>query len=265
MSDAFEGKICIVTGGTSGIGLAISKALLGRGAQVYLVGIPEESVEAARGELAGHENARFAVVDVTKYDDVQGIVDRAVEENGRLDYMFNNAGIGGTAPFEFATLDHWKQMIDINLWGVVYGVHAAFPVMAKQGSGHIVNTSSIAGVIAPPYQALYSATKFAVVGMTEALRYEHAWRGIHFSCICPYNVATPIFGGVEPPEDAITPEEAAEYSLAGVERKEGIIVFPESAKDKWMPLRCDQETLDRELFAMADERRRSYETTGRYY
>lgn len=265
MSDTFEGKICIVTGGTSGIGMAISKALLGRGAVVYLVGIPEESVEAARAELAGQENARFAVVDVTKYDEVQGIVDRAVEENGRLDYMFNNAGIGGTGPFELVTLDHWKTIIDINLWGVIYGVHAAFPVMVKQGSGHIVNTASIAGVLAPPYQALYCATKFGVVGMTESLRYEHAWRGISFTSICPYNVATPIFGDTEPPEDSITPEEAAEYSLAAVERKEGVVVLPDSARDKWIPLRCDQEALDKELFAMADERRESMEKTGRYY
>jgi NAD(P)-dependent dehydrogenase (short-subunit alcohol dehydrogenase family) len=260
----FDGKTCIVTGGTSGIGLAISEALLKRGAVVYMVGIPEESVKAASEKLSGYEHARFAVVDVTRYDDVQGIVDRAVEETGSLDYMFNNAGMGATVPFENVTLENWKTVIDLNLWGIIHGVHAAFHVMLKQGSGHIVNTSSIAGVNPPPYQALYCATKYAVTGMTESLRYEHAYRGIAFSTLCPYNVATPIFKDT-PPEDSISPEEAAGYILDGVERKEGIIVFPETTKELYLSHRADQAKQDAFMFEMADERRKAYETGGRYY
>lgn len=265
MSDLFEGKICIVTGGTSGIGYAVSEALLKRGAVVYLVGIPEESVEAARAQLTDFDNARFAVVDVTNYDDVQKVVDNAVAENGRLDYMFNNAGIGGTVPFETVTLEMWKKIIDINLWGVIHGVHAAFPVMMKQGCGHIVNTASIAGVVPIPYQATYCTTKYAVTGLTEALRYEHAHRGIAFSTVCPSNVATPIFGDAEPPKDAISPEVAAEYILAGVERKEGIIVFPEQLIEQYLVFKCDQEKLDAHMLEEADARRKAFETGGSYY
>lgn len=266
MADVFEGKICIVTGGTSGIGLAISTALLERGSVVYVVGIPEGSVNAARDELSEHANARFGVVDVTRYEQVQEIVDRAVEENGRLDYMFNNAGMGGTVPFELITLDDWKKIIDLNLWGVIYGVHAAFPLMLKQGSGHIVNTASIAGLVPPPYQAVYCTTKYAVVGLTEALRYENAYRGIYFSAPCPFNVATAIFGDTEPPKDAISAEEAAKHILAGVERREGIIVFPDDEKGKYLSWKtADQEVTDKEFLIMADERRKAFETGGRYY
>jgi len=144
MADVFDEKICIVTGGTSGIGFAVSEALLKRGAVVYVVGIPDKSVHDAQERLAKYKRARYAAVDVTSYDAVQKVVDDAVAEFGRLDYMFNNAGLGATIRFEKVTLEMWKKIIDVNLWGVIYGVHAAFPVMAKQGSGHIINTSCIA-------------------------------------------------------------------------------------------------------------------------
>ncbi|MDT8899753.1 SDR family oxidoreductase [Anaeroselena agilis] len=265
MADVFAGKICIVTGGTSGIGFAVSEALLKRGATVYAVGIPAEGVKAAAKKMAGYPRARFAAVDVTDYEAVQKLVDDVVAECGRLDYMFNNAGIGATVQFEKVTLDFWKKVVDINLWGVIHGVHAAFPVMAKQGSGHIVNTSSVAGILAPPYQAVYSATKFAVTGLTEALRYEHEYRGIAFSTICPGNVATEIFDGIEPPPDAISPAEAAGIILAGVERKEGLIIFPEHIKQLYLAVKADQEKMDAVMRDMAETRRKAYETGGKYY
>ena len=265
MADVFEGKSCVVTGGTSGIGLAVAEALLERGALVSAVGFPQESVDAAREKLATYENARCALVDVTDWDAVKAMVDEAVETCGRLDYLFNNAGMGGTAPYEKVELKHWKMIIDLNLWGVIHGVHAAFPVMVEQGSGHIVNTSSIAGLIPTPYQALYCATKYAVAGMTEALRYEHEYRGIAFSTVCPGNVATPIFGDSTPPPDAITPDEAATIILAGVERKDGLIVFPEFTRDLYLDLWADPAKMDAEMRKMAEERRKAYETGGNYY
>ena len=265
MTDIFNGKICIVTGGTSGIGFAVSEELLKRGSIVYLIGIPEKSVNDAKEKLAAYQNARYAVLDVTDYNAVQQMVDNAVAECGRLDYMFNNAGIGATIQFEKVTLELWKKVIDVNLWGVIYGVHAAFPVMAKQGFGHIINTSSVAGLFAPPYQAVYCATKFAVTGLTEALRYEHEYRGIAFSTVCPGNVATPIFGDREPPKDAISAEEAAEIILSGVERKESLIIFPEQLKQFYLTLRADDKKMDAFMRDMAETRRKAYETGGNYY
>lgn len=182
-----------------------------------------------------------------------------------LDYLFNNAGVGATIPFERVTLEFWKWVVDINLWGVIHGVHAAFPVMLAQGSGHIVNTSSVAGLIPPPYQAVYCATKYAVTGMTEALRFENEYRGIAFSTVCPGNVATPIFGGAKPPEDAISAEEAAGIILAGVERRDGIIVLPDHIKKLYRELTADPERMDATIRAMAAERREPYETRGAYY
>ena len=265
MADVFEGKSCVVTGGTSGIGLAVTEALLQRGAFVSAVGYPQESVDAASAKLASYENARCALVDVTEWEAVKAMVDEAVATCGRLDYLFNNAGVGGTAPYDSIEMKHWKMIVDLNLWGVIYGVHAAFPVMSAQGSGHIINTSSIAGLIPPPYQALYCATKFAVAGMTQSLRYELAYKGIACTTVCPGNVATPIFGDAAPPPDAITPEEAAALILAGVERNDSLIIFPELYRELYLRLAGDQEAMDAEMTKAADERRKAYESGGNYY
>ncbi len=230
MSDTFADKIAIVTGGTSGIGYAVAEELLKRGATVWVIGSRQESVNKAKISLAAYRKAKFAAVDVTVADQVKGMIDTCVREDGRLDYLFNNAGIGMTHPSRRLTLEMWKKAIDLNLWGVVYGVHFALPVMLAQGSGHIVNTSSVAGIIAPPAQAVYCATKYAVSGMTEALRYEFFEDGITFTTVCPANVATAIFAGTDIPKEAIPADEAARIILSGVEKKEGRIIFPEFAK-----------------------------------
>lgn len=265
MQDVFKEKICIITGGTSGIGFALAEQLLQYGAVVYAVGIPSEQVAQAQEKLKVYEQAYCRLVDVTKYEEVQQLVDEVVARQGRLDYMFNNAGLGATIPFESVTLELWEKVVDVNLWGVIYGVHAAFPVMLKQGFGHIINTSSIAGLVAPPYQAVYCATKFAVAGMTEALRYEHAHRNIAFSTVCPANVITPLFGGLKPPTDAVTVEEAVDSILDGVAKKEGVIILPEMYKKQYLAYRANQEEMDRHFTKMADDRRKAYETGGNYY
>jgi len=193
-SDYYKGKVCIVTGANSGIGYAISEGLLERGATVYMAGRSPEKVAKAAGQLAGHgDRVRQLVMDVTDQEQVQRGIEGTAAKAGRLDFLFNNAGVGGTIPFEMATLEDWKTIIDTNIWSVVYGVHAAVPIMLRQGSGHIVNTSSIAGIVPPPFQALYCLTKYAVTGLTESLKYEYAEKGLHFSTVCPANIATPIF------------------------------------------------------------------------
>lgn len=138
MKSTFDGKIAVVTGGTSGIGYAVTEEMLKRGATVYVIGSRKESVEKARKSLAAYKNSRFLVADVTVADDVKRMIDTAVAGSGRLDYLFNNAGIGMTHPTRYLTLDMWKKIIDLNLWGVIYGIHFALPVMLEQGSGHIV-------------------------------------------------------------------------------------------------------------------------------
>jgi len=131
----FEGKVVIVTGRTSGIGYGISEELLVRGAYVWVIGSRQDSVEKAKVSPAANPNARFAAVDVKDNAAVEKMISDCVREFGRLDYLFNNAKIGIVSPYEKTTLDDWKKIIEINLWGVIYGVNAALPVMGKQGSG----------------------------------------------------------------------------------------------------------------------------------
>ncbi|AGB02767.1 SDR family NAD(P)-dependent oxidoreductase [Methanoregula formicica] len=230
MTTPFEGKIAIVTGGTSGIGYAVSEELLKQGAVVWVIGSRAESVEKAKATLAAYPQAKFAAVDVKDPAAVEAMVRDCVALSGHLDYLFNNAGISQKNPYEASTLADWKEMIDINLWGVIYGVNAALEVMKKQGSGHIVNTSSVASLFGTPYQTLYVATKNAVIGLTDCLYYEYAPRNIFFTVVCPGDVATPIFRG-RVPKDAIPVEDAARIILDGVAKKEPMVVFPEAMRE----------------------------------
>jgi NAD(P)-dependent dehydrogenase (short-subunit alcohol dehydrogenase family) len=151
--------------------------------------------EAAAGINASGGTATAVEVDVTKHEQVVNLVRRTVERCNRLDYMFNNAGIvifGEASEFE---MHHWEKSIDVNLRGVIHGVNAAYPVMLKQGFGHIINTGSIAGLIPWPMEIGYSTTKHAVVGLTTSLRAEAAHAGVRVTALCPGLVRTPIIYG----------------------------------------------------------------------
>ena len=274
--DYYNDRICIVTGANSGIGYALSEELLQRGATVYMLGRDAGKVAAAAGKLSAYgERVRTLVADVTNPEQVRTAIEGAAAEAGRLDLLFNNAGIGGTLPFEQATLENWKTIIDTNVWSVIYGVHAAVPIMLRQGSGHIVNTSSLAGIIPPPFQALYSLTKFGVTGLTECLRYEYAEKGVSFSTICPANIATPIFqrtadGTVNEkapiPEDAYPVDRAAAEILDAVSERRGVIVVPEQPGTAiWRGWAAGDPEAEAFLMQMAHDRRVSYETKGSYF
>lgn len=272
----FRDKICIVTGANSGIGYALSEELLKRGATVYMLGRNPAKVEEAAAKLDSHgDRVRTLVADVTDHAQVQRAIEGAAAEAGRLDMLFNNAGVGGTKPFETVTLEDWKNIIDANIWSVVHGVHTAFPIMLRQGSGHIVNTSSIAGLIPPPYQALYSLTKFGVTGFTECLKYEFADRGLHFSVVCPANIATAIFnkgidgqaqGELRIPEDAYPADKAATYILDRVSEQQGIIIVPEKPwTGLWQGYVLGKPEVEENLYQTARERRAAYEKGGSYF
>jgi NAD(P)-dependent dehydrogenase (short-subunit alcohol dehydrogenase family) len=227
----YQDKICIVTGANSGIGYALSEELLRRGATVHMAGRDQKKVIAAAGQLSSYgDRVRTLVVDVTKQEQVQTAIDRTAAESGRLDMLFNNAGIFKPMLFETGTFDDWKTMIDTNLWSVIYGVHAAVPIMLRQRSGHIVNTSSLAGLVPYPMQVIYDTTKYAVVGMSESLRYEYAEKGIRVSVICPGDIATPIFSklgqGAAIPVEAYPVDKAASYILDHVAAGDGRIIVP---------------------------------------
>lgn len=276
MDEHYNGKIAIVTGANSGIGYAVSEELLKRGAVVYLAGRNPEKIARAAAQLSAYgDRVRTLIMDVTKEEQVQRGIEETVEKAGRLDFLFNNAGVGGTIPFEMVTLEDWKTIIDTNIWSVIYGVHFAVPIMLRQGSGHIVNTSSIAGIVPPPFQALYSLTKFGVTGMTECLKYEFAEKGLHFSTICPANIATPIFnkgidgkarGDLKIPDDAYPVEKAASLILDRVAEQRGIIVVPEDPNTEyWRGYVLGDQEVEARLYQMARERREAFEKGGTYF
>ena len=159
----FAGKQAIVTGAGSGIGAALCRALAGAGADVVCTDVDGAAAERTAASLATPGIA--AQLDVTDAAAVQRAVDDVVERTGRIDLLFNNAGITWGGDTELLTLDQWNSIIDVNIRGVVHGVHAAYPHMVRQRSGHIVNTASMAGLAAAGRITSYVMTKHAIVGL----------------------------------------------------------------------------------------------------
>lgn len=265
-SEYYKDKICIVTGGNSGIGYALCEELLKRGAIVYMAGRNPQKVSDAAEKLSEYgDNINTIIVDVTVQKQVQKAIEDTAANESRLDFLFNNAGVGGTLPFTIATLEDWKNIIDTNIWSVIYGVYTAVPIMLKQGSGHIVNTSSIAGILPPPFQSLYCLTKFGVTGLTESLKYEYADKGLNFSTICPGFVASAIYnkgidgkpkGELSIPDEAYPADKAAVDILDGVQKQEGIICIPNELKEDWETYVLGKG--DEKFLETARERREGY-------
>lgn len=241
---SFAGKQAIVTGGGSGIGAALCRALDLAGADVVCTDIDADAAERIVSTLS--PRARAAHLDVTDAAAVQAAVDEVVKRTGRLDLMFNNAGIVWGGDTELLTLDQWNAIIDINVRGVVHGVAAAYPLMLEQGYGHIVNTASMAGLTAAGQVTSYVATKHAVVGLSMALRSEAVPRGVGVLVVCPAAVETPILdkgavGGFVGrdyflqaqggnPYDA---DRLARDTLRAIERNKAILVKPTVAHAQW--------------------------------
>jgi NAD(P)-dependent dehydrogenase (short-subunit alcohol dehydrogenase family) len=192
----FDGGTAIVTGGASGIGRALGEGLAKRGCEVVLADLQIELAEEVASKIRASGNKAKAVkIDVTDFPAMERLVQETVKRTGRLDYIFNNAGIviGGTV--NLYSIEDWNQVIDVNLRGVVNGIQAAYKRMIEQGFGHIVNTASMAGFMVGPGNVAYTTTKYAVVGLSKSLRAEAAGRGVRVSVICPGVIRTPILEG----------------------------------------------------------------------
>jgi len=256
MENSLQDQVAIVTGGASGIGRAVCEELARRGALAVVADINAQGAQAVAAAITANGGRAVAAhLNVTRAEDVERLVEDTARTHGRLDFMFNNAGIGVGGEVRELSLDFWRQAIDINLWGVIYGTRAAYTVMLRQGRGHIVNTASVAGLIGEPGLTAYSVTKSAVVALSTALRAEAEGSGIRVSVVCPGFVNTAIFQnsvGVDIdteeflaklPVKLVPADDAARAILRGVERNQAIIVFPFYARFLWWLTRLHPNAL----------------------
>jgi len=238
--EQFNGKIVIITGAASGIGKTLAEKLVKSGATVYAADIQFKTATTLEGG-----NLHQIPLDVTQAEHVQQVVDAVVRDHGRLDYIFNNAGFAITGELRDVTAAHWDKIIGVNLRGVTNGVAAAYPLMAKQGFGHIVNTASVAGLTPSPPLSAYSTTKYAVVGLSKNLRLEGAKLGVKVSAICPGFINTGIYDAATylktdkagamstNPFKLVEVEVAGDIILQEVAKNRAIIIFPLYAKLLW--------------------------------
>ncbi len=240
--DKFKDTTAIVTGGGSGIGRALCRELGKRGAVVIAADV---NLKGAKETAASIPKAKAASLDVTKPEDVKKLIHDAANEHGKLDYIFNNAGIVVIGEARDLDDEHWRRHIDVNLMGVVYGTTTAYKLMVKQGFGHIINIASMAGLMGTPTLAPYSLTKHGVVGLSTALRAEGKGLNVKVSVVCPGLVQTPMATGIKAlnadTEKFLAPitnifisaEKTARLILDGVAKNKAIIVFPFAARLAW--------------------------------
>ena len=190
-----KGQVAVVTGSTSGIGLAIAKALAEQGANVMLNGFGDAAeIEKVRASLEKDYGVKalFNGADLSKGDAVRGLVEETVQKLGRIDILVNNAGIQYTALIEDFPTERWDAIIALNLSAVFHGTAAALPHMKKAGYGRIINIASAHGLVGSPHKSAYVAAKHGVVGLTKVTALETAGQGITCNAICPGWVRTPL-------------------------------------------------------------------------
>ena len=252
MASSVSGKIAFITGGAFGIGAGMTTKLVDGGAEVWIadrqIGPAQELAQRLN---SGGGKAHAIELDVRSYPSFERAVAEAVQQSGRIDYLFNNAGIAVGGEVDSYTLDDWNDVFDVNLRGVAHGIQAVYPVMIRQRSGHIVNTSSTFGLVTVPWLASYTATKHAVVALSKTLRLEAERHGIKVSVLCPGAIRTPILTGGTygrmtkagatdedllkfwEPFRPMAPEKFAERALRAVLRGDAIIVVPAWWKALW--------------------------------
>ncbi|MFD7657954.1 SDR family oxidoreductase [Actinosynnema sp. NPDC059797] len=228
------GKVVAVTGASSGIGEATARLMAERGAAVVLGARREDRLDALAQDIRDRGGRAVACpVDVTRREDLERLVDRAVTEFGRLDVLVGNAGISKIGPVADLDVDGWSAMIDVNVRGVLHGIAAALPVFRRQGRGHLVTTVSTAGLKITPTMAVYAGTKNAVRTILEGLRQESTDGALRTTSISPGYVSTELADSIDDPavrrtirenmaEFAISPDAVARAVAFAVEQPDDV-------------------------------------------
>lgn len=186
MGVELKGAVVIVTGASSGIGRATALALGREGARLALAARRKDRLAAVAEEIRAAGGEALAIpTDVAEETGVRALVDATVARWGRIDVLVNNAGVGLLARVTETSPREFERLMAVNFFGAVYGILAVLPLMLRQGSGHIVTVASVVGKRATPYRAAYAASKFALVGLSQALRMELLGTGVHVTCVCP--------------------------------------------------------------------------------
>lgn len=202
-TENIAGKVVVITGASSGLGEAAARLLSSQGATIVLGARRAERIEKIAAELiAGGGKALAITTDVADVDQVKHLVDSAVKEYGKIDVLINNAGLMPLSPLEYLKIEDWNRAIDVNIKGVLYGIAAALPYMKEQKSGQIISVSSVAGHRVSPGGAVYSATKYAVRVISEALRQEVKPYNIRTAVLSPGAVATELPNSITVPDVA---------------------------------------------------------------
>jgi short-subunit dehydrogenase len=240
--------VAVVTGAGSGIGRGLAQRLAAAGSAVAMADVDEAGLMETAASLSGKRaSATTHVVDVSDESAVQSFAEDVVARHGRVTLLINNAGVALYGTFEEISLQDLRWLMGVNFWGTVYGVKYFLPILKQQPQAHIVNLSSVFGIVAPAGQSAYSASKFAVRGFTEALRHELEGTSVFVSCVHPAGVKTAIarrakLGANTPASkrdegivlldraSKLSPEEAAARILDGVERREPRILVGADAR-----------------------------------
>lgn len=244
----FRDKVAVVTGAGSGIGRALSQELFRHGARLVVCDVRRDRIDSLEKEIQQSGGSVTALtVDVCDWESVNRMVTEAFTHHSRLDYLFNIAGIAVAGEVRDVSIEDWHSVLNVNLFGVINGVAAAYPLMVKQGFGHIINMASIEGLVPFPGTAAYVASKYGVVGLSHVLRLEGVHLGVKVTVVCPGHVKTPIFEeskivGIDRDKfmksltaiPGVTPEECARRILRGVEKNRATIVVTGFAKTLWI-------------------------------
>lgn len=256
MADIYRNKIAVITGGASGLGAALGRELVARGATVIIGDIDRRKAEEVAMALG--RSAHAIATDVTKAEQIDALTKQVKSEFGALDLFFNSAGISSYGEAYELPFTEWDRVLRVNLAGVVYGSLCAYRIMKEQGSGKIVNMGSGSFYTCDPLFGPYVTSKYGVVGFTRTLAIEAEAYNIGVSVVCPGIIRTPMLAGKEPSRltAPVPVETAVQRILRGVERNQRFIVFPFRWRVMWWADRLSPALLNPFRRALIRARRR---------